>query len=274
MSSEHVGGRCWCHEKQRGSKSRSAMDEYGKHLSACKWGSWSTKRHDDLTEVMAAWLTAAGNVVDTRRVTCQDVYPRKGEKNLRIIPDMFSRDQRGIILTYDTMITRADYQANRALFAADAGEKMKRDKYNKHINECIKEGNKSRRLNYKMLPLLFETFGAAGKTMLDLTRRVRKQYRAYVLDHDDPKAEQVFHSTWMNRISTSLQIGTANMIHNIAMGRRTRGRPAKDFHIMQSAGRPADTEQGEHDDESDNETDNERAMTNLDLDWNAHDRAF
>merc|ERR1711865_662255 len=66
------------------------------------------------------------------------VYPRRGEKNLRIIPDMFSRDQRGIILTYDTMITRADYQANRALFAADAGEKMKRDKYNKHINECIK----------------------------------------------------------------------------------------------------------------------------------------
>ena len=78
---------------------------------------------------------------------------------------MFSRDQRGIILTYDTMITRADYQANRALFAADAGGKMKGDKYNKHINECIKEGNKSRRLNYKMLPLLFETFGAAGKTM-------------------------------------------------------------------------------------------------------------
>ena len=125
-----------------------------------------------------------------------------------------------------------------------------------------------------MLPLLFETFGAAGKTMLDLTRRVRKQYRAYILDHDDPKAEQVFHSTWMNRISTSLQIGTANMIHNIAMGRRTRGRPAKDFHIMQSAGRPVDTEQGEHDGESDNETDNERAMANLDLDWNAHDRAF
>ena len=73
----------------------------------------------------------------------------------------------------------------------------------------------------KLATLLFETSGAAGKTMLDLTRRVRKQYRAYILDHDDPKAEQVFHSTWMNRISTSLQIGTANMIHNIAMGRRT-----------------------------------------------------
>ena len=66
------------------------------------------------------------------------------------------------------VITRADYQAKRALFAADAGEKMKRDKYNKHINGCIKEGNKSKRLNYKMLPPLFETFGAAGKTMLEL----------------------------------------------------------------------------------------------------------
>ena len=135
---------------------------------------------------------------------------------------------------------------------------MKRDKYNKHINECIKEGNKSRRLNYKMLPLLFDTFGAAGKTMLDLTRRVRKQYRAYILDHDDTKAEQVFHSTWMNRISTSLQIGTANMIHNIAMGSRTLYRKTGERLSYHAECRQASgTEQGEHDDESDNETDNE-----------------
>ena len=100
------------------------MVKFRKHLPACKWGSWSTKRHSELTEEIAAWLRAAGNEVCTNRVQCQDV-----ENLYRIIPDIVARDQRGIITTFDTMVTRPDHQANKHLFAADEGEKVKKRKY-------------------------------------------------------------------------------------------------------------------------------------------------
>ena len=234
-------GRCWCKEKPRGREGRNEMDKFGKHLSACKWGSWSTKRHDELTEEIAAWLRAAGNEVCTNRVHCQDVYPRHGENLYRIIPDIVARDQRGIITTFDTMVTRPDHQANKHLFAADEGEKVKKRKYREFNKECIKDGCKSSRLGIRMMPLLFEVFGAAGKTMLELTRRVRNQYRAYVLPFDDRKDLQIFQSTWMNRLSTRLQIGTANMIFQISAGQRTSGRISKDDYLVQAIQKVART---------------------------------
>ena len=76
--------------------------------------------------------------------------------------------------------------------------------------------------------------------------RVRNQYRAYVLyiyhlPFDDRKDLQIFQSTWMNRLSTRLQIGTANMIFQISAGQRTSGRISKDDYLVQAIQKVART---------------------------------
>ena len=85
-----------------------------------------------------------------------------------------------------------------------------------------------------MIPVVFESpSGAAGKAMKKLIASVLNHHRTFILPFDDKEESTIFQKTWMHRISTCLQIGTANMLYNIPSGRSTFSRISKESYSQQ-----------------------------------------
>ena len=140
-----------------------------------------------------------------------------------------AEDQRGGVTVYDVMVTRVDQQAYKPLFAATAGEKKKHYSYNRHNSSCVADGERGSNVHIKMAPLAFEApAGAAGREMTRLVAKVHSHHRAFVLPRDDRKETSIFQATWIHRISTAVQLGTANMVYNISRMSRTKGRLCKE----------------------------------------------
>ena len=59
----------------------------------------------------------------------------------------------------------------------------------------------------------------------------RHQFGSLVLPCEDRSGEQTFYAAWVHRVSSALQRGTAEMIHNIAEGNRTTSRRTKDVEV-------------------------------------------
>ena len=55
--------------------------------------------------------------------------------------------------------------------------------------KCRDAGIVDASLTIPVKPLVFETFGAAGPAMLELTRQARRHFSAQRLDLDNPSAE-------------------------------------------------------------------------------------
>ena len=53
-------------------------------------------------------------------------------------------------------------------------------------------------------PVVFETYGSAGKMTQELMDLARHQFSSNILQCEDKSAEQIFYSTWAQRISTAL----------------------------------------------------------------------
>ena len=56
----------------------------------------------------------------------------------------------------------------------------------------------------------------------------RHQYGNVVLPCEDRSSESIFHSKWAYELSTALQLGNAEAIHNIPRAVRTHARPLGD----------------------------------------------
>ena len=139
-------------------------------------------------------------------------------------------------MTFDIMITRSDPRAKEALRAAKAGEKMKLTKYENFLQKCAEEDPDDPRLRTTVIPVVFETHGAAGPMACRLFSLTRHQYGNVVLPCEDRSSEQIFYAAWVHRISTAVQRGTALMIHNIAQGNRTKSRRTKDVDVEPAVG--------------------------------------
>ena len=70
-------------------------------------------------------------------------------------------------------------------------------------------------MNREVIPIVFETYGAAGPTTLEHMSLTRHQYGNVVLPCEDNSSESVFYSKWAHELSTALQLGNAAAIHNI-----------------------------------------------------------
>ena len=87
----------------------------------------------------------------------------KGSRTRRIrIVDIVATDQNGERPAIDFMVTRAKPRAREALQAAKAGEKMKAGEYEKFLQKCAEEYPHNPRLGTEVIPVVFETHGAAG----------------------------------------------------------------------------------------------------------------
>ena len=151
------------------------------------------------------------------------------------VADIISVDQNNQRSVFDIMITRSDPRAKEALRAAKAGEKMKLTKYEDFLQRCAEEDPDDPRLRTTVIPVVFETHGAAGPMACRLFSLTRHQYGNVVLPCEDRSSEQIFYAAWVHRISTAVQRGTALMIHNIAQGNRTKSRRTKDVDVEPAA---------------------------------------
>ena len=88
--------------------------------------------------------------------------------------------------------------------------------------------------------------------MLRLIESVRNHHGAYILPSDDRYETAIFQKIWIHRISTSLQFGTARMIHNIPLGNRAKTRISKGEY-----GERLQAEENGENVESEDETDEE-----------------
>ena len=96
------------------------------------------------------------------------------------------------------------------------------------------------RLRTKIIPVVFETHGAAGREACAMFAMVRHQFSNVALPCEDKSSESIFFSAWMHRVSTTLQRGTALMIYNIARGNTTKARRTKEGEFE-----PEDDDEGE-----------------------------
>ena len=149
----------------------------------------------------------------------------RGTSRVRIkrFADIAVTDQNDKRSLIDTKVTRATSNAE-PMHAASAGEKQKIASYEKFMRICREEDPTDERLYQTITPVVFETYGAAGKmtqTPMDLARH---QFSSNILQCEDKSAEQIFYSTWAQRISTALQVGNAVMIYNIPRGISVKSR--------------------------------------------------
>ena len=241
-----AGARCRCKTRQAKTGKRSVMDKFGFHLSACPWGGWRISRHDKANHEVGCGVREAGNDAtwtDAKRLL--DALPtHRKEKGSRTrmhrIPDIIATDQNNERAAFDLMCTRVKPNAKQPLQAATAGEKGKIQKYSTFLQKCANENPDDPRLRTKVIPVVFETHGAAGREACAMFAMVRHQFSNVALPCEDKSSESIFFSAWMHRVSTTLQRGTALMIYNIARGNTTKARRTKEDEFE-----PEDDDEGE-----------------------------
>ena len=209
------------------------MDALGTHLSVCPWGGWRIAKHGHLNSMYGEFLREAGNDacwarVDKLTYSLPSHSKNGGRTRVQRIPDIISTDQQGHVSLLDAMITLPTANAKKPLAAARDGEKKKREKYEHFKARCKKENPDDPRLNREVTPIVFETYGAAGPTVLEHMSLTRHQYGNIVLPCEDNSSESIFYSKWAYELSTALQLGNAEAIYNIPMEVRTHARPLGD----------------------------------------------
>ena len=209
------------------------MDALGTHLSVCPWGGWRIAKHDHLNSMYGEFLKEAGNDACWARVdklthSLPSHSKNGGRTRVQRIPDIISVDQQGRVSLTDAMITLPTANAKKPLAAAKDGEKKKREKYEQFKSKCKRENPDDPRLSREVIPIVFETYGASGPTVLEHMSLTRHQCGGVVLPCEDNSSESVFYSKWAHELSTVLQLGNAAAIHNIPRGVRVLARPLGD----------------------------------------------
>ena len=91
-----------------------------------------------------------------------------------------------------------------------------------------------------MIPLAIETLGTAGEELQELGKTLKRSFETTVLPVDDCSAAADFHNTWVYRLSTTVQRGTAEIIYNVVQGNRaplSAIRIAKDGQVVEALAR-------------------------------------
>ena len=224
---------CKCTVGNKG-EHRKLIDAYGIHLSTCPWGGWRICKHDRVNEQYGRFCQGAGNDVCWARVDkLVNALPShakdEGRARVHRIPDIVITDQLGNVTLTDTMLTLPNHSAKEPLDAARAAEKTKNDKYKKFNERCALENPRDPRLAREVVPIVFETYGAAGPATISHMALTRHQFGKLALPVDDQSSESTFFSTWSHQIATALQLGNAEAIHNIPRRIRSQARAPGDM---------------------------------------------
>jgi len=147
------------------------------------------------------------------------------------IPDAIITTPMGETQLTDVMITRAHETAKQPLVNAKKAEQGKTNKYAKFKQKCEVEDARDPRLQREVIPIVFESHGAAAPATIEHMALMRHHFGHLVLPVEDNSSTQIFFSTWTHQVSTALQLGNANMIHNIPLGNRCKSRLQGDVQV-------------------------------------------
>ena len=135
------------------------------------------------------------------------------------IPDIAFTNQRGIY----SGDNGPAHNETRPLQCAHAGESEKKiNSYAKFKEKCRAEDPHNPKLHTKVTPVVFGTYGAAGRSAVAMMDMARHQFSTEQLECEDTSAVSIFYSDWAHRISTTLQVGNAKAIFT-----RSRGADAR-----------------------------------------------
>ena len=123
---------------------------------------------------------------------------RRSRTRRHRIPDIVSTDQNNERAVFDLMCTRVKPNAKQPLQAAIAGEKGKTHKYRTFMQRCANENPDDPRLRATVVPVVFETHGAAGPETCAMFPMVRHQFSNVALPCEDKSSEPIFFSAWMH----------------------------------------------------------------------------
>ena len=98
--------------------------------------------------------------------------------------------------------------------ARNAGIKKHRH-YVSHKQACREAGSTVRQLDTEMIPLAIETLGRAEGELQELGKALKWSFETTVPPVDDCFAAADFHNTWVYRLSTTVQRGTAEILYNV-----------------------------------------------------------
>ena len=175
-----------------------------------------------------------------RGVTRTDGTNRQRLTESVATPDIASTDTRGQPTVYDVVITGVGAKDKFRGAAARNAEIKKHKHYDSHKQACREAGSTDRRLDTEMIPLAIETLGTAGGELQELGKALKRSFETTVLPIYDCSAAADFHNTWVYRLSTTVQRGTAEIIYNVVQGNRaplSAIRIAKDGQIVGAAAR-------------------------------------
>jgi len=204
---------------------RKGRDNYGRHFLKSHLLGWSTKKHDLVLYAVLEMLRASG--CRTRDMSQIHNFPplfalvdaKTGERateptNIRADGEFIdSQQKRGWI---DVGITIPTDRHQKPLQAAAQYERTKKNKYESHRAKVVEAGGFYPTTT--TLPIIFETYGAAGVNAQELIRRAVNLWEDYVHGERDPAATAIFAAGWKHKISTVLQWGNAQQIMSVARG--------------------------------------------------------
>ena len=162
---------------------------------------------------------------------CADVFPAcpvsvapdgtPSTTTTKRIPIILTVDHYGTTAAYDVMITHPTGRtaaAHKPLHTAAKGERGKQAGYDAHKARCRALGSTDPGLDVPLVPLLFETYGAAGKNMQDFLRGMVRSYSTQILSLEDESATAYFRTYWSYRLSVAVACGTAAIVHHVPRG--------------------------------------------------------
>ena len=83
-----------------------------------------------------------------------------------------------------------------------------------------RRGSTDWRLGTEMILLAIETLGTAWEELQELGKALKRSFETTVLPVDYCSAAADFHNTWVYRLSTTIQRGTAEIKYNVVQGNR------------------------------------------------------
>jgi hypothetical protein len=156
-----------------------------------------------------------------------------------------STNPQGGTTAYDVVVVGVTHKDGFKGAAAAKSEKKKQGHYNSHKKKCRDEGNTDSRLDVELISLALEVTGAVGREVKELGRDLKHAYKTKVLPISDASAAAAFNDTWVYRISTTLQRGTAEIVYGVTQGEKapmSAARVAKDQQVVEAVLRYKDPE--------------------------------
>ena len=198
---------------------RDRTDSLGTHLFSCTYH--LTQRHDAIIRDLKELASEAGVIARDKHLTIFRIADESDGQRPDLLLEKQGSNGRDLLLDITVSHPACSSYVGRACKERGHTIKKKRmEKNNKYLKKCEDQGA-------CFSPLPFESFGLAGREVLDLVSSlVKKASESLNIDF------ALLLSYWKKRISTTLQVYTAKFILEASVSKRN---PQRRQDIVDSA---------------------------------------